>query len=288
MRNPFDRLELLLEDAVEGTAQRMLGARVQPTHLGRACAREMRAGVVVGLDGPVAPNQFEVRLHPTDDKCFGSFRASLAGALAQYLDRLAAHHGWALLGPVGVAISADPTVRRSRVRVNARHVEPALAGGDTASPQASAAEPSDSESGSSLGGDGAPVVARRTMRPRTTRLRAVPRVRPPAPEDGLVLLGPHGERWTVRKQRVAIGRALANDVVLDDERVSRFHAELVRQDGGWALRDLGSTNGTLVAGRPIEESAVQPGQRLSFGGYDLTLQAAESDVSLALSPTSDG
>jgi ABC-type multidrug transport system fused ATPase/permease subunit len=52
------------------------------------------------------------------------------------------------------------------------------------------------------------------------------------------------------------GRAADNDLVLDDLLVSRYHAELRRgQDGGFAIADLGSQNGTFVNGRLI---AAQP------------------------------
>ncbi len=45
---------------------------------------------------------------------------------------------------------------------------------------------------------------------------------------------------------VAIGRDSANAIVIPDEAVSRFHAELVMQEGRIFLRDLGSTNGTFM------------------------------------------
>ncbi len=55
--------------------------------------------------------------------------------------------------------------------------------------------------------------------------------------------------------RLTIGRATSSatwDVALQDRSVSRPHAEIVRQeDGSWAIRDLGSANGTLVNGVPV-------------------------------------
>jgi pSer/pThr/pTyr-binding forkhead associated (FHA) protein len=51
---------------------------------------------------------------------------------------------------------------------------------------------------------------------------------------------------------VRIGRAQQiNDVVIPDPRVSGTHAEIYAQNGGYAIRDLGSTNGTFVNGRRI-------------------------------------
>jgi pSer/pThr/pTyr-binding forkhead associated (FHA) protein len=63
-----------------------------------------------------------------------------------------------------------------------------------------------------------------------------------------------------------LGRSSECDCVLSDQTVSRQHAAL-RQDGGaWFLRDLRSTNGTLVNGmRVLDEVQVRPGDRVTFG-----------------------
>ena len=53
-----------------------------------------------------------------------------------------------------------------------------------------------------------------------------------------------------------LGRSADCDVQVDDNLVSRVHAEVVLQNGRWLIRDLDSTNGTYLAGRPIEEIEV--------------------------------
>ena len=49
-------------------------------------------------------------------------------------------------------------------------------------------------------------------------------------------------------ERVTLGRAPGNRVVLHDERASRFHAEIFSTEAGWVARDLESRNGTLLGG----------------------------------------
>ena len=45
---------------------------------------------------------------------------------------------------------------------------------------------------------------------------------------------------------IRIGKASDNDFVVNDPHVSRYHAKLIREEGGcWLLEDLGSTNGTF-------------------------------------------
>ena len=67
----------------------------------------------------------------------------------------------------------------------------------------------------------------------------------------------HAARWTdvFRLQpgdKIAIGRSSDNQIVIRDDRVSRFHAEVAQTTGGWGVRDLGSRNGTQVCGVTID------------------------------------
>lgn len=56
---------------------------------------------------------------------------------------------------------------------------------------------------------------------------------------------------------VSIGRTPNNDIVIDDESVSRFHAVigLDEKSGQWSLSDMGSSNGTFVRGERITPEA---------------------------------
>ncbi|MEA2638821.1 MAG: hypothetical protein QOF51_215 [Chloroflexota bacterium] len=69
-----------------------------------------------------------------------------------------------------------------------------------------------------------------------------------------------------------LGRAEDNVVVLDDEFVSAAHAMVVLRDGGWWVRDAGSTNGTLVNGRLVDgETPLREGDELQIGQVRLQL-----------------
>jgi ABC transport system ATP-binding/permease protein len=71
--------------------------------------------------------------------------------------------------------------------------------------------------------------------------------------------------------RLSIGRDPANDLVLPDPNVSRFHAELVRRDGRVEVVDLGSRNGTRVGGELVERAVLGDGGALGIGPYRLVL-----------------
>ena len=69
-----------------------------------------------------------------------------------------------------------------------------------------------------------------------------------------------------------VGRDPANDVVVDDALVSRFHAELrTRPDGRRELVDLGSANGTYVNGRAVERAIVEELDIVGVGHHMLRL-----------------
>jgi predicted component of type VI protein secretion system len=70
-------------------------------------------------------------------------------------------------------------------------------------------------------------------------------------------------RWT--EPRCDIGRAASNQVILDDESVSSYHARIEKRGDEYWLVDLKSTNGTFVNGAPVMEARLQDGDLLQFG-----------------------
>lgn len=73
-----------------------------------------------------------------------------------------------------------------------------------------------------------------------------------------------------------IGRAVDNDVVLEDETVSAHHARLSFQAGQWWLEDLGSRNGTTVNGVELHGPLVVTyGDEIRFGSVLLRFDVAE-------------
>ena len=66
--------------------------------------------------------------------------------------------------------------------------------------------------------------------------------------------------------RVTLGRAPSNDVILHDERASRVHAEIVSGPDGWLVRDLQSRNGTTVNGTAVvSERPLAAGDVIGIG-----------------------
>ncbi|MEO1481792.1 MAG: adenylate/guanylate cyclase domain-containing protein [Myxococcota bacterium] len=89
-------------------------------------------------------------------------------------------------------------------------------------------------------------------------------------------------------QRVTIGRALDNSVILADGEVSKHHAEIVSRGEGFTLRDLGSSNGTFVDGARVTEVQLVQDQAIELGSARYSFKAAESlldlDAAVSLLP----
>jgi sigma-B regulation protein RsbU (phosphoserine phosphatase) len=81
------------------------------------------------------------------------------------------------------------------------------------------------------------------------------------------------------------GRAVSNDLRLDDPAASREHFELRRVGNGYFIRDLGSRNGTLVNGVPLrQELMLLPGDEVTVGRTRFTLVERASSEPTAADP----
>jgi two-component system, cell cycle response regulator len=82
-----------------------------------------------------------------------------------------------------------------------------------------------------------------------------------------VLLGLNaGQVFTLEPDEIVMGRGRDADVRIDDVGLSRKHARIVRTSGqGYAIEDLGSTNGIFVNGRTVERAELVSGDRVQLG-----------------------
>ncbi|MHC5066345.1 MAG: FHA domain-containing protein, partial [Planctomycetota bacterium] len=81
--------------------------------------------------------------------------------------------------------------------------------------------------------------------------------------------------------KLRMGRRADNDLVLRDEKCSGHHAEISFEDGGYVLRDLDSTNGSLIDGRKISEVALTNLDIFQLGRVRIRFQAEGAGEELA-------
>jgi pSer/pThr/pTyr-binding forkhead associated (FHA) protein len=88
--------------------------------------------------------------------------------------------------------------------------------------------------------------------------------------------GPNaGSRFLLDAEVTTVGRHPSSDIFLDDVTVSRKHAEFLRADGGFAVKDVGSLNGTYVNRARIDvPTSLQTGDEVQIGKFRLLVHLA--------------
>ena len=86
--------------------------------------------------------------------------------------------------------------------------------------------------------------------------------------------------WVFDKEEVRIGSMDDNDIVVDDDAVSRYHCKVVQEDTGYLLVDLKSTNGTYVNKVRVREAFLKPGCTIGVGETQLRFNASEEEVAI--------
>lgn len=128
------RFERALERIVEGSIAGVFRLRVQPAEIGRRLERAMLDGRVTSVGTSLAPNLYEVRLHPEDAAVFAGWDEALSREMETWLAELAFAQGLSTVGPIQVRLVEDASVSRRSVRAEGR-----FAGG--AAPIASSRRP---------------------------------------------------------------------------------------------------------------------------------------------------
>jgi hypothetical protein len=253
--------ERLIESLIERSLIAPLRGRVQPIEIAKRLERVMQERALVNVGTSIAPNEFVVRLHPEDFQPLAAARSMLERELARHLARVGAQRGYAFLVPPIVRFVADPATARRAINASAELREPGAspaspAGPPAVRPPASPPAPSRESPLEVTVARGRPIVAGHTEA-----------------EAGPSPWGLDFGKWQIAlpSGSVRVGRAPDCDVVVPSPRVSRYHAELSVDAEGARGRDLGSTNGTAVEGRPVREAELRPGDRVAFGGVEARL-----------------
>jgi len=247
-------LEAFASRFIEGWSARLFGAKLQPVQIAKRVIRAMESHQTISLSKTFVPNSYVVSLSPSDFEGFEQYRRSLEQDLAEAVLGAARDRNYTLLAYPTVEIERDDDLPPGDMRVSCALVD---ASGDEVSPDSKAL--------------GAVEAGHTMVLDREKLLREKPR----APKASIEMKD--GERSSVQlgPEPLLIGRDQQNDVVLDDTRVSRKHAEIRLRLGRYTLYDLQSTNGTYVNGRRVAEVVLNDGDRISVAGLDLIFHSAE-------------
>jgi hypothetical protein len=239
--NVLQRFERRLGGLVEGAFAKVFQSGVEPVEIAGALARECDDRKAIGPARVLVPNQFIVELADSDYGRLEPYSQPLSDELALMVREHADQQHYTFVGPVRVTLERDSdlTVGTFRIRSGVR--------AETERDDATTPAP-------------VPTPAPRLP---ATGPRLVLEAGPP-PLSGLTEDG-SGAAELRLTGRALIGRSPESTVQLSDTGVSRRHAELTEVGGDWWLADLGSTNGTLVNGRPVTRTDLRDGDRIELG-----------------------
>ncbi len=247
-------IEQKLEALVEGLFGRAFRAHVQPVELARKLQKEMDDHRTVSVSRVYVPNEYTVYLSVDDREQFAAYETSLVDELQTYLAEHARREGYALLTAPRVLVETDEDLDVGEFGIATRLVQPRRR--RAADEPASQAEP------------GHTMI----YRPRQQPTEAASPVDAGGGQRDVVSLDWNGQRRTIDKRRVVIGRSRECDVQLTDANVSRRHAELRQEGASFWIIDLDSTNGLEVNGRRLKRSKLEDGDRLTLGSTELTFR----------------
>jgi hypothetical protein len=247
-------LENKIAGLVEGTFSRAFRSEVRPVEIARRLAREMEEHKSLSVSRTYVPNEYRVFLSPRDRERFADYEDALATELAGYLLEHARRERLALLSRPVIEFETDDRLGLGEFGIQTRVVQPSSEPGREAEPSA------DPEAGRTM----VYSSAGRVVEP--LQERAAARV-----HTALLLL--EGKRLVVGPAGVTLGRSRQCDIVINDENVSRQHAEIRPRGGSWVLSDLGSTNGSSLNGQRISGPEVlQRGDEIELGTSVITFE----------------
>jgi hypothetical protein len=265
MAGPLAAIERFFERFLERPAARLFQARLEPIHLQRELERAMESGRRFEDRRTHVPSTYRVLLHPADLLSFEPHREALSNELAAALHSHARQRGYMLSARPRVQLEAsravaagDIVVRATSLDHEAQPAAPTGPGGDRADRDGAVAtrdQPNHLSSGTSV--------------------YAAPQASLPSAVLSIRIPGHQPWRVPVRSATLRVGRALDNDLVLADERVSRHHGQFAVRFGTLVYTDLDSTNGSYLNGSAVTEIALGPGDVLQLGSSTLAIERGD-------------
>lgn len=103
----------------------------------------------------------------------------------------------------------------------------------------------------------------------------------------LRLAGTGDEELLLNRPELTIGRALDNDLILNDAAVSQHHARIAKIQDLFYIEDLGSTNSTFVNEQRTDEQPLTSGDHIRIGEQVLIFEQTAADKADVLTETLD-
>ena len=291
-QNPISKVESFMQRIVESPFAFLFPSKLQPAEIARKLERTMEDSVLLQGEGRrLAPDVYDIYLSYKDHQHFLPVEDTLQKGWQDHLIQVARHRHYTLRVMPVLRLHPSSELRPGAVRIEA-HMQDrqhAIASDGTSTEagpmatQALSAEQLALLRAQLPAGQQLPGLPDTPIQPGSSPSNSSSSSILPGGYSQGVSLSPLPQAWlTIRlpqmqqkvyrieKPVVNIGRQLTNDIIVEDKRVSRYHAQIKYQSNGqFIIFDLGSTNGITINGTPhLRQHTLRSGDRFTIGSYD--------------------
>lgn len=232
MKSRLDQIEARLQAFIESSLYLLPGSQ-RPVRLIHQLVQALERTIVQESDGNLtASNAFTINLHPTNASIWEE-NPGLLPALTRVLEDAARDAGLNLPTSPTIQLQPDPAQELDSFTIS--------------------------------------TTTRRSNLDQTGVLPVAPEAESTDPDSrppsSFLIIG--NQTIPLRLAVINIGRRSDNQLVVDDPRVSRTHAQLRAIHGKYTLFDLNSTGGTYINNIRVSQQVVKPGDVISLAGFAL-------------------
>lgn len=287
-RNPLAKLESFIQGIVERPFAWLFPSRLEPVEVMRKLERAMEDNTFLQSEGRrLAPNVYDIYVSIKDHQQMSTSQDILIRDWQSRLVEFARQRHFTLRTMPIIRLHADTSLSTSIARIETAVADPksGAADGVVATQALSAdqiaalrAQLAGTPGAASLGNAGpAPATPQPGPGQSGPSHGGPPQTSSPShnvtlPQAWLTIMLPQAGQqiYRIEKNVVNVGRQLSNDIIVEDKRVSRYHAQIKFQpDGQFMIFDLGSTNGITVNNVPgLRQHHLRNGDRFKIGSYD--------------------
>lgn len=281
----LDKIEALIGRIVNLPTKIFPAKPIEPVTLTRKLELAMEDHALRQSRGQkLVPNYYDINLSIEDHQRLSPIQNTLIKDWQKSLIDYARLHHYSLKTEPVLRLHADTKLRMGTAYIEARVEDPKQMrngqnnadeslGTQQLTPQQLALLKAQLETGMPGAGMSSPSQAHiPIVNPANPMLPPTPQLQngllPPA---RLVIRLPQGQQiYRIEKPVIKIGRQLDNDIIVEDKRVSRWHAQIkYQQDGQFTVYDLGSTNGITINNTPhMRQHILRNGDSFTIGSYD--------------------
>jgi hypothetical protein len=294
-QNPLSKFEAFMQRIVEGPFAFLFPSRLQPAEVAKKLERAMEDNSLLQGEGRrLAPDVYDIYVSIKDHQQMNPIEATLKKDWQDHLVQYARNNHYTMKADPLFRLHAKRDLRPGAIRIDAQLRARGGGGEDGAmATQAISPEQMAQIRQQLLPGQQLPGIDQGAPRPMGGSASGIAPTQyahagqslpgmqqvapaPALPQAWLTIRSPQTQQaiFRIEKPVVNIGRQLTNDIIVEDKRVSRYHAQIKYQsDGQFTIFDLGSTNGITVNGIPGQRQyTLRNGDRFTIGSYDFVYE----------------